>query len=67
MKWLRFNSLVCAGKFFGGEIEPGVFHIQNDKGSEKEPVPGSNGEKATSENKAKEPPADSCSEKSSAD
>ena len=65
MKELEKQIVICEGQFNGGEIEPGVFHIQDDKDSDKEDVLGSSGEKAGSEDK--ERAADSCSEKSSCD
>jgi hypothetical protein len=29
MKKIVVNDVICKGDFFGGEIEPGTFHVQN--------------------------------------
>jgi len=33
MQRIERQSVICEGQFFGGEIEPGTFHVQNSSNS----------------------------------
>lgn len=70
MKRLERQSVICEGQFNGGEIEPGVFHLQNihySDCSQKENSSSGNKDKSDTEDKGKEQAKDSCSDDSSCD